>query len=537
MYNTIRDKRLSRIHTIESESDIFEKLQPLNITNEKLHEFISPFDSVFGGMFDYVLHHEEEEKGIRNFEETFNSYKDNPWQYADYISRCYDTCNFYPPVYEQCINILTTDENKWFEWIVSIPYAGIQRIFLQYAPSLQCLLHFVHYLQKHPDKTRNREYLISLLILEFIHKLKQIDGNIETENRSLRKAFIWDFNKWETESDSYISEFTDVLFQLPPEQLKNILLSMLSSIWVYDARRNKYDKKFRDKVLELVVDPLQTATEVESLIKDNHWNTTKSAILHKLLIYVQWSLNQNKKSNTCAELLWKQIVACLETEKTYLYYEQPDEKTLSWIFAKLLADEQKPLQKIESILKRYHQRYGIWNRDYENAFQMERSRYFFLTIGAMASEWLLQDERYKLEESASHPARSMINYIFNEGQLVIDGFLNNSKDELNFLVQFWARMALFQTKETTENEANKMLNSFNSIEDIDFQLTAILVFLKNLTTDNIGPWYRDVFAKGILGIIKKDIEILDHWNQKLAKDAERIKKRGQEIRLRVETLE
>ena len=529
MCNMVRDKRLQNIHSIETEDNIFEVLHPQESLDEKLYVFTSPVDHIMGGMLDHRLRNSEEEKAvISDLEENLTPFKNSPWEYAEQINRIYGTCNLTTPVFEQCIRVMKTNENKWFEWLASIPYAGIQSIFLHYSQSIQCLISFIRYLQQHQEETKQRDYLIALVILELNNKLLQIDRNIEFENHSWQKRFEWNVFKWEDEADNYITDFTSILFQLPKEQLHRLLFTMLSHLWVYNARRNKFENKIRNKILEKLVTQLQKEEDIKAFLLNSNWHSSKSTLLHKLLIYVQWTIEQNKKNNVCAELLWQQAIACLETKKTYFYYEQPDEQTFSWVFAKLLADEPDPLKKITIILKRYRQRFGVWCRDYEQVFQMQRARYFFLTVGAMATEWLLREKNYDM-------ANYIIRFIFKESQLVTDDLPEHTADELNFLQQFWARYALFQTYETSMEDAKLMLTTLDSITTIDYRLIAITVFLKNLAPKNKGPWFNELFAKNILTIIDKDMRFLDYWPQTLARDVKNHKEKGKEIKKLIAT--
>lgn len=524
MRNMVRDKRLLHIHSIKTVDDVFEVFHPEETIDEKLYIFTSPVDHIMGGMFDHRLRNADEEYAlISDLEESLAPFKNIPWEYSEQINRIYDTCNLTTPVFEQCIRVMKTNENKWFEWLASIQYAGIQSVFLQYVQSIQCLISFIGYLQQHQEETKQRDYLIALVILELNNKLLQIDRNIEFENRSWQKRFEWNVPKWEEESDNYITDFTNILFQFPKEQLHRLILSMLSHLWVYNARRNKFENKIRNIILEKLVAQLQNEEVIKAFLLNSNWHSSKSALLHKLLIYVQWTIEHNKKSNACAESLWQQAIACLETKKTYFYYEQPDEQTFSWVFAKLLADEPDSLKKITNILKRYRQRFGVWCRDYEQVFQMQRARYFFLTVGAMATEWLFREKRNNI-------ANTIIHFIFKESQLITDDLPEHTADELNFLQQFWARFALFQTYKTSMEDTKLMLATLDSITTVDHRLIAITVFLKNLASENRGPWFNELFAKNIQTIIDKDMKVLDYWPQTLARDVKKYKERGKKIK-------
>ncbi len=532
---TIGDKRLFAIRTIEDKSDIFETYPQQDMSNEKLYFFTSPVDHIMGGMFFRNFKDEEDEKTtIIELEKSLNGFRNSTWKYAEQVFHFYDTCHLISPVFEQCMRVLKADEETWFRWINGIPFTGIQCVFLQYSPSIQCLISFMQYLLQQPEESEKRDYLLSLVTLFFNEKLKTLERNLQTANASKLKEFEWNLDEWEMETDYYITKFVNLIFQLPEEQFKNLIFSFLSNIWINDKSRNKIENALKIKILKQYVAFLHTEEDVKTILFDTRWENNKNAILHKLFIYVEWTLEQNKKSYDCSHLLWQDVIACLETKSTYLHYNQPDDQLFSWIFGKLLADEPNPLGKIKSILVRYHQRYGVWNRDFEQVFQFQRARFFFLTTGAMAAEWLLREETQTQAET-EYPVKckladEMIQYIFDESRLVIDGFIDGTKDELNFLQQFWARYALFQTRNTTEEETNKMLEALYSIDSIEYRFIAISDFLSNLAKENKGSWYYDIFAKRLLIIIEQDIEIVKYWNEEKLKEINKIVNKGTAIK-------
>lgn len=523
MSKMIKDKRLFNIHNLTVDDNVFEYFDLQDVSDEKPYLFVNALDHVKGGRFGHRQTEEDIQNLLSEIEEYLDEYKDDDWLYAERVLHEYDTCYLSSPVFEQCDRILKADEEVWFAWVDSIEFTGIQCLFLHFIKSIQCLISFLGYLQQHPVKTKQREYLITLLLHTFLNYLNRIDNNIQVARVTGQKNDSLDAAKWNEEANSYISKFVTILFDLPEEQYQNVIYSMLSHIWVYDEKRNKFLKRVRNKIIDVFVTHLHMEEEVKVFLKDSRLELCKSAVYHKLLVYLQWALQNDQVSQYCQDLLWEQLIVCLETQGTYLYYHQEDDQLFSWVCAKLLADETEPIKRIEAILSRYHHRFDGWNTDkFENIFQRGRAFFFFLTVGAMSSEWLLREDR-------KDTADKMIRFIFTEGQIALDNIQNDSDDELNYLQQSWARVALFMRKETTNEYTQKILNALDMINTIEYRLTAIHVFLMNLDQHNKGTWFKDTFRTGIVDMLKTDLVFLNHRSTRLEKEINMLKEKIRDI--------
>lgn len=524
MCKMIKDKRLFNIHKLKADESVFEYFDLQDISDEIPYQFVNALDHVEGDAFGHRQREEDIQDLLSEIEKYFDEYKDEDWVYVERVLHEYDICYLSSPVLEQCDKVLNANEEVWFAWVDSIEFTGIQSIFLQFTKSIQCLISFLGYLQQHSVETKQREYLVTLLLHTFINHLNRIDSNIQVANITGQKNDYLNLAKWDEEADSYISEFVQILFDFPKIQYQNILYSMLSYIWVYDEKKNKFLMKIRDKVLEHFVALLSTEDDVKKLLNDSRLRMRKSAVHHKLLIYMQWALNNNRISHYCQNILWKQLIACLETEGTYLNYRQKDDQLFSWVCAKLLTNENKPIKRIKSVLSRYHQRFYGWNlAKSDSFFQRGRSYYFFLSVGAMSSEWLLREDKRSL-------ALEMIRFIFSEGLIAIDNVPNESDEALNFLQQTWARLALFMRKSTSEEDVTQMLVALDAIDSIEFRLTAIYVFLINLDQQDKGTWFNDTFKTGVLEILSTDMMFLDHRSTHFDKEVKTMKEKVREIK-------
>lgn len=523
MCKMIKDKRLFNIHNLNADENVFEFFDLQDISDEIPYQFVNDLDHVKGGAFGHRQRDEDIQDLLSEIEKYFDEYKDEDWVYVERVLHEYDTCYLSSPVLEQCDKVLKANEEVWFAWVESIEFTGIQSLFLQFAKSIQCLISFLVYLQKHPVETRQREYLVTLLIHTLINHLNRIDSNIRVASITGQKNDFLNLAKWNEEADSYISEFVKILFDFPKAQYQNVLYSMLSNIWIYDEERNKFLMRIRGKILEHFVAVLSTEEDVKKLLNDTRLGINKSAVHHKLLIYMQWALTNNRTIRCCQNILWEQLVTCIETKGTYLHYHQKDDQLFSWICAKLLADEEKPIKKIESIVCRYHQRFGGWNQDkFENFYQRGRAYLFFLSVGAMSTEWLLREGRKRL-------AGVMIRFIFSEGVIALDNLPSETDDVLNFIQQTWARRALFMRKDTGKEDVKNMLNALDAINTIEYRLTAIHVFLINLSKKDKGIWFKDTFKTGVAEILNTDMMFLDYRSSHFDNEVNMMKEKVREI--------
>ena len=134
-----------------------------------------------------------------------------------------------------------------------------------------------------------------------------------------------------------------------------------------------------------------------------------------------------------------------------------------------------------------------------------------------------------MREDRKDTADKMIRFIFTEGQIALDNIQNDSDDELNYLQQSWARVALFMRKETTNEYTQKILNALDMINTIEYRLTAIHVFLMNLDQHNKGTWFKDTFRTGIVDMLKTDLVFLNHRSTRLEKEINMLKEKIRDI--------
>ena len=101
--------------------------------------------------------------------------------------------------------------------------------------------------------------------------------------------------------------------------------------------------------------------------------------------------------------------------------------------------------------------------------------------------------------------------------------------ELNFIQQFWARLALFMRKETTNEHTQKILNALDMINTIEYRLAAIHDFLMNLDQRNKGAWFEDTFKTGIVDMLNTDLLFLNHRSARLEKEVNMLKEKIRDV--------
>lgn len=500
------DRRIFDIDSIHSENDVFLHLEKSEIAQEDISGFNNPFD----GLNSMLLRNmQNTELMTEELEQIFKDCNNDVWRYAEEIFHFYDTMELSPEMRKQCKKILQADEEVWIKWVAEIRYAGIQSVCLYYAHSLEILIKFMNYIAENATENFSWSSLTAILIMTFMDKLKRIDDNIHLANLQLEKTenFKWEEKKWEEEADNYIENYVKTLFKIAAPVLRDVLYSMLSNFRFFDAKRQKYKGKVRDKIIAQIAAQYGEAEAIRDILKNERWKTGKPAVLHRLFLYAEWTVTHKNLLESVHEFLWEKTIEFIELENSYMHYSQPDDQLQCWLCGKLLSDSPEPLKKISKILSKYHRRLDGWNKKKFDSFQIQRSQYFFLVVGAMASEWLFRSNRQK-------QAEELIRFIQTEGELPIYELNHEGEDQYNFLLQFWSRLALFMTADTPTEEIKVLTHALNSIDSMEYRLTALKTFFINLKEKQKGAWFNGCFRDAVIKMLSKDLALLKDINKK-----------------------
>ena len=523
------DRRIFNIDSICSEDDIFQYLEKSKIADKDIPSFSNPFDGLsneimWQSMPNTDLMTEELERVLKDCE-------DDAWRYAEKISLFYETIELSSKIREQCKKILQADEEAWIEWLAKIPYAGIQNLCLYQAHSLEILIKFMRYIAENATAEFSWSRLTSMVIMTFMDKLKRIDDNIHLANRPFGKLekFKWDEKKWEKEADNYIENFVKALFEIDASVLKKVLYSMLSNFYFFDEKRKKYHGKVRDEIIAQIATRYGEAENIWEFLQDSRWKTGKPAVLHKLFIYAEWTMTHETVLESVHEFLWEQTIKFMELKNNYMHYSHPDDWLQCWLCGKLLSDSPEPLKKISEILSRYHIRLDGWSKKKSDPFQIQRAQYFFLASGAMACEWLL---RYNRQEQATE----MIRFIQTEGELPIYELNNEGEDQYNFLLQLWARRALFMTKDTPIEEAKTLTHALNFVDSMEYRLTALETFFHNLRKEQTGAWLKECFRDDVIELLDRDLALLKDRNERTSQNTAALIKKAKLLKEKMQSI-
>ena len=185
-----RDLRLSHDRSNVSRSDYIKETEQPTIVGDL---------SITEMKFDNCLDQVEGELSYRNakaehYEEYLNDKKEksngNLWRYLRDVQNLYEGSHLSRQARTWNLELLEKTQNIWFSWVEQIPYPGIQGYCLFYAPSLDCFIDFIKYLQEENDSQKSEkidheqnQILVMLLISQFIDHIVTIEGNIEYDNR------------------------------------------------------------------------------------------------------------------------------------------------------------------------------------------------------------------------------------------------------------------------------------------------------------------------------------------------------------------
>ncbi|MCI1751029.1 MAG: hypothetical protein LKI17_06885 [Megasphaera cerevisiae] len=516
----IIDMRLNNIKDIVNEKDFQKNIEQSEVPLDKdFYKFQDAFDGVSNDMLYSSGLKEDRQAFIEEIEQSFKKYEADSWTYVREVCRVYDTGILTSSMNSRCQKVLNSNQDEWFRWVSNIPYLGIQNMFLYNAPSLQCLTSFLTFIQVSNLQGEKAERLVILILMTYMDKLMRIDQNIRWQNRQSDRKFTWDNTKWEQESSEYIKGFVKKFCEFPKKMLLSIICSVLSNVWIVDGEKKKYEFQMRNEIVEQIATKYTQEDDIEFIIKKLPWKQGKSAVFHRLLLYTEWDTNLQIDLHTYHTVLWNMVIKWLSRKDTYIYFytnHKNDDLLLMWLCGKLLADADDTMGQIKSMESKYDKRIDGWQYDADQTYHMKIEQYFFLSVGAMAAEWM-----NKYDHSL---AREIFWHIFEKGQTAIYNYHCESENELDFLKQLWSRYSLFITEPVSDADRDKLLRAFRLMRNMQYKLISLRVLLLNLDKKQKCYLFQKSFNEAILKILDDEMEFIQYRNEKFDKDLEEIVK-------------
>lgn len=522
----MRDLRLEDFNLLNSPKD--EYIVPMEEKEngaKQLFEFRDPFDGLYSFMGGS---HGQEERVIMHLKQQLADCEDDAWKYMCEIGHIYQNYDLRDYVYEQCQILLSTAEAEWFSWVESIPYEGIQSLLIHRIPSMEGLQAFLEFLSTNAcclNDLQKRARLMVLLIMEFQEKLNRIKSNIEIWQRRYKTKYILEpdvLKRWEIEDAERAEKFAQTFCSFPKEQWTCAFFSMMNSFWnTAEQKRAPYAGMMRNEIIASVTQKYHDAQGISVILREHSWAVNKSSVLHRLLLYAEWSTSAHIDLSSYQGDLWKAIMDLL-MGNLYFHYSQQDDLLFPWLCGKLLSDDNEPQKRLEDMLQRYHVRIGGWKFNYEMFAKQGRNHFFLLTVGAMSAEHLRDQDMVR--------ARTVFDYVFREGNYALDTYYHETPDELQFLVQTWSRRALFLSNPISSQEADEILYALNRIDSLGYKLNAIDNLFLNLDEDQKRNPQNKKLWEAIVRVLDEDLAFENHRNEYFDNDLNEIKRSMSKIK-------
>lgn len=415
------------------------------------------------------------------------------------------------------LELLEKNQRVWFYWVENISYPGIQWYCLFYAPSLECLIDFMTYIgtgnngQSFEEKDEEQQQvLVMLLIYVFIEHMITIKGNMEWDNRMNRSSEFWDIARWENEEmGDYIKKFIHAMLYIPQDIMEPILFDILSDEWIFDTKtlRNKYRKIFRDAFLELIAEHYKE--NIAAIIQANSWESSKSALYHRLALYCYWERAYEAGISETGEKLrevlwgeWKNVI-CSDIYLVNMLYNSDDGFWLLWLSGKLMSDEENMRQRLSELLSDIDMRLDGWKKEYEKSRHTSDVIFCIFTVAAMAGEWKSK------QKNGTEKAEKFYWYIFEKANKFARG--NQFLDEVakKSLLQIWSRMVLLSRKNPLISRKKIIWDNFRSIDNYEYRVHILDVLIDNINRKGLNWVWDKQLKQKVISVLIEEKTILD----------------------------
>lgn len=512
-----RDLRLSHDRSNVSRSDYIKETEQPTIVGDL---------SITEMKFDNCLDQVEGELSYRNakaehYEEYLNDKKEksngNLWRYLRDVQNLYEGSHLSKQARTWNLELLEKTQNIWFSWVEQIPYPGIQGYCLFYAPSLDCFIDFIKYLQEENDSQKSEkidheqnQILVMLLISQFIDHIVTIEGNIEYDNRMSYSPEKWDIVQWKNkETVTYIQVFIDALLKLPHEIIEPIIYDMLSDEWIFEKKtlRDQYRKKFRDTFLELIAEHYKG--KLADIIQSDLWKSSKASLYHRLSIYYYWVESNDAVSSEIVKNIqdvlwieWKKVMYS-DTHMVYMTYNSEDGFWLLWLSGKLMSDEENMGHRFDGLLSGINRRLDGWNNEYENSRHTSDIIFCLFTVAAMAGEWKGK------QANENENVEGFYWYIFEKANKFARG--NRYLDEVaqKSLSNIWSRMVLLSKQNPFISKKDFMWENIRNIDSYEYRVYILDSLLYNVNLKKMNWSWDEQLKQNFLSILIEEKDILD----------------------------
>lgn len=392
---------------------------------------------------------------------------------AEKLNECY--------LKEECCqyaSYVEADYDKWISWICEMPNYFVRSFVIQNIQDMEAVNDLVsHIISDTQIEPELRNILLSMLLQRMQQLWKRIISNLESINRCrMPEEEKWNIEENKEELLTICKHAFQKILAFDEKQQFTILAAIFSSVWV---RKEKDD--ILDVMRSAVFDVFQE-NQLEKLYDALAAYHTKSSLLYQMWCYLGVTDQQEHLSEKWEK---KGIELCEKTDslrRTQRYIDYPltgkkDELLLFWLEAGVFCTLGKQGKTVLDYYNDYCKRTDGWNYRYEKSAMYINMQYYYLSVAAMQSEWLVKKNAAAEGEILYWKVWEKL--LCTQYQ---DSFgFNVSQEELNAVVNIWARFPMFAAEKLSEDEMEeKVITAMKNMKNLELQCNAWIVLNQNL---------------------------------------------------------
>ncbi|MEK4128688.1 hypothetical protein NYE67_03360 [Solibacillus sp. FSL W8-0474] len=162
---------------------------------------------------------------------------------------------------------------------------------------------------------------------------------------------------------------------------------------------------------------------------------TPASLLSAMLLHFEGQDSKNRSE------IWEVYLRVVENNEFFWSYnlqKNLDDYQFLWLTAGILAQQKLPLDSFKLAVNRIKQPTEGWGVQNKELYKMDKRIVHLYTVGTMASEWLLAQER-------KEEAVQLYNYVFHKTTNYLRKSIPYKNDYINLLItELWARLPLIK---------------------------------------------------------------------------------------------
>lgn len=368
---------------------------------------------------------------------------------------------------------------QWLKWMWNLPLASMQYAALQPLGNINTAIEVCKIILSPDSEISTHLYQKVMTIQVVIGILESIDGQlthwssdrwIVTErDEEFRGRVEVEANHWrEVELPEHLQCLAKIIVETTEDTRLSISSVILTGVYQFELRRDICAAMLRDEVVREVS---KHSHIILDLITEILGHSSKAGLLSSSRIVFQNILAEDMAIKVCHKV-WNSFTHFIASSDFHwgnLY--DGDDGLLAWHMAGTLANLPDTVPKFEAVLESLNPASEGWNFSMDRYFANLRQVVFYLIVGAMASEWLMNGVSERARD-----ATTLFESVWNQAHRWIRWSGNYLQENSVLVAELWARLSSILSPDLVEQQAIKGLELLDELEHV---ITACNVLAMN----------------------------------------------------------